>query len=1016
MIFPLSPPNEAARLAQLHELKLLDTPADPAFDQLVELTRLQLQVPIALISLVDADRQWFKAKVGIDSCETGRDVSFCGHVVADNETLVVEDASQDPRFANNPLVTGEPKIRFYAGVPLVIDTEQNPDLILGTLCIVDTEPRTISAEQLQILTLLAKQAEQLLLLHHQRLLFNNQAMLSDYRLAQYDAITTGAAAGIIRINGEGTIQDINDYALKLLGYCSDEVLGKNVNMLMPDKWAKHHDGYLDNHLTSGNKKIIGKGRRVAALHKSQYQIPVHLAVERVREHHASDRIEFIGILTDLTEEVQAEQRERAEHALLRSIINASRDPIFAKNTAGDYLIANRAFLDITHKTVVDITEAAIFEQIGEEQAQHARECEQRVMATGQPETMRLTINGQQHFDVTKSPLIDSDGNISGVVSVTHNVNDLLRTSKELARQQQLLSVLHRGLTDYQALMSGNQLWLFLQEALRELTGSDYSLIGEVLQEAEQAVLKVHAISDLSWSQAARDFMESLQQDDMRLTNANSLLGKVFSQGQVVLSNSLDHTNESDTFLLNNSPLHNYLGVPIWDDGVVIGMYAIANSALDYNHDLVAWLEPFTSTCALLIKLYRQLHERDRFTEQLQLARDTAEQASRAKSDFLSSMSHELRTPLNAIMGFAQLLQSNKRTPLNDRQFRQVEQIYKSGDHLLSLINEVLDLARIEAGSMSMSIEALTPLDVIQDACSSLSPIAEQHNVHLEIAHSVMIAPKVMADYTRLKQVLINLISNAIKYNLPNGRVDISCKAQPDSLIISVVDTGVGIDEQYLEQLFEPFNRLGADDSGIEGAGVGLAITKNIIEQMHGYISIKNNSASAGCEFWFTLPLAVTGSPLSKPTTTIMKPNTEATHVPNGNQAQPALPIQRRILYVEDNPANQRLMADVLAERADIALEFTHSAELAFEQACFAPPELIIMDINLPGMNGFDALRLFSRHPLTCTIPVVALSANATTEDIERAHAAGFKDYLTKPFDVTQLLSVLDTLLEPTHHA
>ena len=880
MITPQFPENEAARLAQLHELQLLDSPSEPAFEQLVELTALLLKVPVALVSLVDKERQWFKARVGVDSCETGRDISFCGHVVADGEPLVVEDATLDARFADNPLVTGAPHIRFYAGIPLMLESGMS----LGTMCVIDTQPRRLDAEQWHQLQLLAKQTEQLIQLHQQRLLLGNQCMLSDRRLARYEAITQGAAAGIVRIDGKGLIQEINDYALSLLGYRRAELIGQNVSVLMPMQWSAHHDQYLHNYIESGQAKVIGKGRRVSALHKSGHQVPVHLAVGQVLDSHQPDQMEFIGILTDLTEMHEAEQRERS-------------------------------------------------------------------------------------------------------------------AARQLKKQQRLLSVLHKGLTDYHALMSGNRLWSFLQEALRELTDSDYSLIGEVLSEQGQPELKIHAITDLSWNEESRQLMQKLQAGEMKLTNPHSMLGQVFAQGNTVLSNGMDSDERRGGFPPGHPPLHNYLGVPILDDGQVIGMYAIANGSEDYDQELVSWLEPFTSTCALLIKLYRQLNEREQFTEQLRQARDQAEQASRAKTDFLSSMSHELRTPLNAIMGFAQLLQSNKRSSLDERQLRQVEQIYKSGNHLLNLINEVLDLARIEAGSINMSLEAIRPREVIDDACDTLMPIARQQGVAMHIDTVLNRMPAVLADYTRLKQVLINLISNAIKYNRPEGRVYIGCRQDADVLQVSVRDTGPGIDPQYLDQLFQPFNRLGAENGAIEGTGVGLALTKSIIEQMGGSIGVDNHYGE-GCEFWFRLPLAMSSSQQA------------VADVYPEPQAEPVAGAQRTVLYVEDNPANQRLMAEVFEERKGMQLECVHSAELAFEIACSNPPDLILMDISLPGMNGIEAAGLFGRHPLTRAIPIVALSANAMPEDIKRASKAGFRDYLTKPIDILRLLKVLDDLLEP----
>ncbi|MDP5292498.1 GAF domain-containing protein [Oceanimonas sp. CHS3-5] len=871
------PANESDRLACLHQLCLLDTPPDPEFDQLVELACLLLDAPMGVVSLIDENRQWFRGRRGLSVQETPRDIAFCSWVVADGAPLIVEDAGQDPRFADNPLVTGEPGLRFYAGFPLYLES----GLVLGVLAVLDTQPRTLSEEQLRRLELLAGQARALLRLRWKRQMLNEQGHLSDSRLARYEAITQGAAAGIVRIDGRGRIREINDYALNLLGHERTELLGQNVSRLMPAQWAEHHDQYLHNYHEGGEARVIGKGRRVAALHKDGHQVPVHLAVGQVRRDGQGDDAEFIGILTDLSEMHRAEQRERKAAHLLE-------------------------------------------------------------------------------------------------------------------RQQRLLSVLHKGLTDYHALMSGNQLWAFLQEALRELTGSDYSLIGEVLSADTGPALKIHAITDLSWSEESRQLMLRLQAGEMLLTNPDSMLGQVFAGGQTVLSNQMTSDARRGGFPPGHPPLHNFLGVPILDDGRVIGMYAIANGREDYSQELVAWLEPFTSTCALLINLYRQLNEREAFTEQLRQARDEAERASRAKSEFLSSMSHELRTPLNAIMGFAQLLQNNRRTPLGERQQRQVEQIYKSGSHLLNLINEVLDLARIEAGRLDMSLEAIDVTDVVREACDILSPMAQQQGIQLLMQPGR--CGTVTADYTRLKQVLINLLSNAIKYNRPNGRVEIGCRRDGKRMRISVRDTGPGIEAHYLEQLFQPFNRLGAENGAIEGTGVGLALTKSIIEQMQGEIGV-DSMPGEGCEFWFYLPLE---APAAVTPVAEERPLREA--IAEGG---------KRVLYVEDNPANQRLLCDLFEDLDDFELACVHSAELAFEMACASPPDLILMDIHLPGMSGIDATRLLGRHPRTRQVPVVALSANAMPDEVRQARQAGFRDYLTKPVDISRLLALLNELTGDT---
>lgn len=862
------PEHELERLHQLHSLQILDTPADPAFDSLTALAAELLEVPVALISLVDRDRQWFKSRIGLEVCETARDISFCQHTLHDGQPLLVEDASSDPRFAANPLVTGAPHVRFYAGIPLKPDGRH----VLGTLCVVDTRPRRLDASRLRQLTALAGQAEELLKLQRQRRLLDAESLRSRQQAARYEAISRGAAAGIVRIDRHGRILEINDFALNLLGHAREELLGENVRRLMPEHWASQHDRYLADYLDSGTPRIIGTGRRVEALHREGHVIPVHLAVSEVRYGEGDETRDFVGILSDLRE--------------------------------------------------------------------------------------------------------------------VHSANALLE------RQQHLLGVLHRGLTDYQALMSGNRLWAFLKHALRELTGSQCALIGEVLPHHGRPALKIHAITDMAWDDASRTLLGQLRSGELLLDNPDTMLGQVFAGGQVVCSNNMPDDPRYRHCPAGHPVLCNYLGVPIVDQGEVIGMYAIANSELRLDEALAEWLEPFTSTCALLIRLYRQLEERESITEQLRRARDEAEEASRAKTEFLSSMSHELRTPLNAILGFAQLLRSSQKHPLNERQQRQVEQIYKSGNHLLTLINEVLDLARIEAGHINLSLESIRLADVLDDACTTLAPIAAQHGIRVLPPPRAQADLWLLADYTRLKQVLINLLTNAVKYNRADGSVRIDCRSAADSVRVRICDTGQGIPAEKLGQLFQPFNRLGAENGRIEGTGVGLALTKKILEKMQGRIGV-SSQPGVGSEFWFELPLA--------------ERQDAAAELPPAAPplAESAAAGRFRVLYIEDNPANQRLLQELFEDLDGFTLHCAHSAELGLELAGSLAPDLILLDINLPGMNGYQAMAILARNPLTRQIPVVALSANAMPDDLRQAKAAGFTDYLTKPLDIARLLAVLD---------
>jgi len=385
--------------------------------------------------------------------------------------------------------------------------------------------------------------------------------------------------------------------------------------------------------------------------------------------------------------------------------------------------------------------------------------------------------------------------------------------------------------------------------------------------------------------------------------------------------------------------------------------------------------------------------------ELNSAKALAEKANLAKSDFLSNMSHELRSPLNAILGFAQLMESDS-VEQTAVQKESTGQILQAGWYLLDLINEILDLALIESGRLVMSQESMSLDEVLIDCQAMIEPQAQKHGIAMNF-YNLNEACYVRADRTRVKQILINLLSNAIKYNHVGGTVVVDCAVQSSERIrISVTDTGPGLAPEKQAQLFQPFNRLGQENSGEEGTGIGLVMTKRLVELMGGVIGVQS-TLGKGSTFWVELVRAE-------------EPLLDGTHVGQSTSSPVSAaydPALRTLLYVEDNPANLKLVEQLVARRSGMRLLSAGDATLGIKLARQYLPEVILMDINLPGISGIHALSILRDDPVTEHIPVVAISANAMPHDIRKGLEAGFFRYLTKPIKVDEFMAALDQALE-----
>lgn len=402
----------------------------------------------------------------------------------------------------------------------------------------------------------------------------------------------------------------------------------------------------------------------------------------------------------------------------------------------------------------------------------------------------------------------------------------------------------------------------------------------------------------------------------------------------------------------------------------------------------------------IIGYWADVTEKRQALDDLKLAKREAEQANRAKTDFLSHMSHELRTPMNAVLGFSELLRNDQENPLSKEQMDSVNEVIRAGQHLMSLIDDVLDLARIESKNIEVVLEHISLEEVIAESLAILNYSSVTTGIKIYENIKQAKGQYLLADRTRLIQVIVNLLSNAIKYNRPGGTVRIDYeKTSHGRTRIAVQDTGFGIRESERHRLFKPFVRLGQDGDIIGGTGIGLVISKNLVELMNGNIGFES-SEDSGSIFWIEIPNAkILGSNKQ-----------ESGRWTRG--ASHALPENRNysVIYIEDNAANMKLVEALFRKHPQIQFLKANNGLDGLEIINRTLPDLVLLDLNLPKMDGFEVLDNMKRNEETKHIPVVAISANARTKDVARGVEAGFEDYLTKPLDIDVFYRVMNRVL------
>ena len=922
-------------------------------------------------------------------------------------------------------------------------------------------------------------------------------------------ILSNTLDGIVTIHPSGIIQSFNLAAEKIFKYRAEEILGENIKLLMPERYAEKYDGYVKKYLMTGERGILGSTQEGQGRRKDGTVFSLELAVSEI---FLRDERVFIGLVRDISERKRVEDLSNRMGRILDDSFNEIY--IFDVQTF-KYVQVNRGgcenlgytldeFLQLTPFDLTPEIGPERFEEIVRplrsgsasrivyETAQKRKDgslypVEVRLQLTSigenplflatvqditerrKVEQVRLQVQSELEIRVQErtTELEMVNATLVEEIAERKTIETALRDNEAQVRAivenviDGIVTINEKGIIELFNPTAGKIFGYSAEEVIGENISmlmpqpyqSEHDGYIENYQKTREAKVVGHkrevwglrkdgsvfpmdlGVNEFyigerrAYTGVVRDITEKKQAQWSleRLTRQNELILKsvgdgifgVNLEGKITFYNpsalKMTRYNEDE---LEGKSLHEILSIISREGSSLREDYPLYQVFKDgetqTKDEVVFWTKEGSALlaeyiCAPIyedekivgaVVTFRDILRRKRVEEALVQAKEDAERANLAKSEFLSRMSHELRTPLNSILGFAQILEIDKVDRLTNRQKPWISQVRKAGGHLLELINEILDLARIESGKMIVSMENIDLVPLIEEALVLIMPMSKKRNIKIINMVSVP-SLRAFGDRVRMKQVFLNLFSNAVKYNIEDGIISIYYRKTSEGKIrISVEDSGMGVPKDRIDNLFEPFERLDADRSEVEGTGIGLAITRRLIEQMRGSIIVESTLGKGSC---FTLELLARIPEREEQTSG----DAPIELMPNSLNSDE----HHTILYIEDNPDNLILVRQVLKTRPNIHLIFSKESKAGIELALAHQPDLILMDINLPGMDGFTALRAIRGYNEICSIPVVAVSANAMKEDIDHGLEAGFDSYITKPIDISRFLEVVDRMLK-----